>query len=505
MTDTRISADNLPIEDYLYAGFPIVWVRTSEVSRAISELASRCASDPAPVTYTVYSWDCVRGYSRWDRRGKPAVLAPGPYSDCQDPVEVLAKFSGEKPQSVLFLHNYHRYLMDGSTEPIIQSLLNFYHEWASTKRAVVIVGPRVDIPIELEKHIIVTDFGLPSPDRVREIIKRVCDGSDVKAPTGKDLADAVEAATGLADNEVQNAVALSITEHGAVRPDIIYEIKVQTIKKSGLLMVDSSTSRFADIGGLDNLKRFMLAVVGHDLAKGALLLGVPGTGKSEVCKALGNEIGRPSLSLDMGKLFGSLVGESEAKVRDALRQVDAMAPCILRIDEIEKGLSGVASSHMSDGGTGSRVFGTFLNWLNDHTSHVYVVATCNDISKLPPEFTRAERWDTIFFVDLPSETEREKISEIYKKKYGIKDSDLPDTTNWTGAEIKALYRLAHIMSCKLRDAAKYVVPIIRSSGEMVDALRRWAKDKTVPASDAAPPADIDGGRVAVKKDDVQYG
>jgi len=259
------------------------------------------------------------------------------------------------------------------------------------------------------------------------------------------------------------------------------------VKKNASIDILESTDRFDRLGGLEQLKSFALQIAPSPLARGLLLLGVPGCGKSHFAKALGGELEVPTLSLDFGRLFGSLVGQSEARIRQALAVADAMAPCVLMIDEIDKGLSGTGSSHQSDGGVGSRIFGAFLTWLNDHTSQVFVVATTNNISQLPAEFLRAERWDGIFFVDLPTREEREVILKIHAVAYGIALSDLPDMSAWSGAEIKSLCRIAAMAGTTLKEAARYVVPLSRSMGEKLKTLRDWAESRTIPASIPAMP------------------
>ena len=214
----------------------------------------------------------------------------------------------------------------------------------------------------------------------------------------------LDAAQGLTWEEAENAMALALVRQKCFDPKTITELKAQMVKKSAALEFSQFKETFETLGGLENLKdwtlgRFEKRRPGLPF-RGILLLGIPGTGKSHFAKALGNQVGWPCLSLNLGKVFGSLVGESEAKMREALKVVDAMAPCILFLDEIEKGLAGVGGSS-TDGGTTQRVGGTFLTWLNDHTSEVFVIATCNDYRKLPPEYTRMGRWDAIFFVDNP--------------------------------------------------------------------------------------------------------
>ena len=212
-----------------------------------------------------------------------------------------------------------------------------------------------------------------------------------------------------------------------------------------------------------------------------MLLSPPGCGKSQFCKALGKEVGRPVLQLDVGSLMGSLVGQSEERTRSALKVIDAMAPCIVMLDEVEKAFSGVGGS--GDSGVSSRMFGTFLSWLNDHDSDVFVVCTSNDISKLPPEFSRSERFDGIFFLDLPSREEKDAIWQLYRQLYAIDSTQRqPDDTNWTGAEIKSCCRLAALLDVSLVQAAQNVVPVAVTSSESIGKLRAWASGRCLSAS-----------------------
>ncbi len=175
-----------------------------------------------------------------------------------------------------------------------------------------------------------------------------------------------------------------------------------------------------------------------------LLLGAPGSGKSACAKALGNETGRPTLMLDVGSLMGSLIGQTEERTRQALRIADAMAPCVIMIDELEKALSGVGST--GDSGVSSRMFGTLLTYLSDHESDVFIVASANDISKLPPELSRAERFDAVFFLDLPGHDERRTIWRMYIRKFGLDpDQRIPQDRDWVGAEIRSCCRLAALL------------------------------------------------------------
>ncbi len=215
--------------------------------------------------------------------------------------------------------------------------------------------------------------------------------------------------------------------------------------------------------------------------RGLLLVSPPGCGKSQFCKCLGRETGRPVLQLDIGTLMGSLVGQSEERMRQALKIADAMAPCMLMIDEVEKALSG-ASGNAGNGGVSSRLFGTMLGWLNDHTSDVFVVCTANDVSRLPPEFARAERFDGIFMLDLPGQAERDTIWELYMRHYELDQSQKrPADTDWTGAEIKSCCRLAALLDLPLIQAAQNVVPVAVTAAEAVNKLRTWASGRCLSA------------------------
>jgi SpoVK/Ycf46/Vps4 family AAA+-type ATPase len=306
-------------------------------------------------------------------------------------------------------------------------------------------------------------------------------------PEGDDLVRLINASAGLTRFEAEGAYSLSLVRHGKLAPEAVWELKSGMLKKSGLLQLHRGAERFSDLGGLDALKEFCLRALrpaksGAAKPRGILLLGVPGTGKSFLAKALGNEIGRPTLLLDVGALLGSLVGQTEERVRQALRIADAMSPCVLFLDEVEKALCG-ASGGSTDSGVSARLFGTFLQWLSDHTSEVFTICTTNDISKLPPEFARAERFDAVYFIDLPTSTEKERIWPIHLQRYALEEQGKrPLDPNWTGAEIQSCCRLASLLDLPLKEAAKNVVPVAVTAAESVERLRTWAAGRCLDAS-----------------------
>ena len=308
--------------------------------------------------------------------------------------------------AILVLPNFHRFLQSAE---IVQALAQRIVAGKQNRTFVVVLAPLVQIPLELEKLFVVLEHELPDRRQLAEIAAGIATEPG-ELPTAAALETVLDAASGLTRYEAEAAFSLSLVRHERITPEAVWELKAGMLKKSGLLQLHRGDESFAGLGGLEALKAFCrrsLSPTGggrpRSRARGVLLLSPPGCGKSQFAKALGNETGRPTLLLDVGSLMGSLVGQTEQNVRQALRIADAMAPCILMIDEIEKALSGAAASGQTDSGVSARLFGSLLTWLNDHTSDVYFVGTCNDVARLPPEFSRAERFDGVFFVDLPDQ------------------------------------------------------------------------------------------------------
>jgi SpoVK/Ycf46/Vps4 family AAA+-type ATPase len=249
------------------------------------------------------------------------------------------------------------------------------------------------------------------------------------------------------------------------------------------------------MGGVSYFQQYTQALLQNSAndetlrARGLILLGVPGSGKSQAVRCMANASGRSLVTMNIGALRSKYQGESDANIREALRIADAMAPCILFVDELEKGISGVQSSGATDGGTGARMFGTLLTWLNDHKSDVFFVGTCNDVQALignNPEFVRAGRFDGTFFFDLPTAEDREKIWNIYIKKFKVSkppdmDTLLQLSDNWTGAEIEACCRLSTILRRPITEQAPEVTPIMQTAAEQLRALRVWADDRCLSA------------------------
>ncbi len=470
-----MSALGQRMSELVRACFTGIWIKSYEPDDAIAELTQLCRSE----NWSLMTWDIAQGLK--SNGDQPTA------SDAIDPigaVKALSAMTNDDIPTILVLRSYHRFIGSGE---IVAEVAKAITQGKVHRKFVVILSPVVQLPPELERLFVVVDHEPPTRDELRELLAGIATDGD-EMPTGNMLESVLDAAVGLTRYEAENAFSLSLIRHGAVQPDAIWELKTQALKKSGLLNLCRSESDFSSLGGLTALKAFtkralLRAGNAATLAKprGVLLLSPPGCGKSEFCKSLGKEVGRPVLTLDVGSLMGSLVGQSEERTREALRIIDSMAPCVVMIDEIEKAFAG-ASGGSGDSGVTSRMFGSLLTWLNDHTSDVFVVCTANDVSRLPPEFSRAERFDGVFFVDLPSRVQKDAIWNMYRTRFGISgDEKLPADDQWTGAEIRSCCRLSALLDVPLSQASQNVVPVAVTSAESVQRLREWAAGRCLDA------------------------
>jgi hypothetical protein len=459
------------LTESIRACFTGLWIESHEHADALLDIQQLCNRE----NWRLATWDIDQGLTA---AGEPVPGVADPLSA----IRALASLSQPDGTTLLVLQNFHRFLQSAE---IVQSLARQIFAGKQTRTFLVILAPIVSIPVELDKLFLVLEHELPGREQLSEIARGI--GTEAgELPEGPELTALLDAASGLTRYEAEGAFSLSLVRHGRVTSDAVWELKCQTLRKSGLLSLHRGQESFEQLGGLAALKAFcrrsLLQSRGITRPRGVMLLGVPGTGKSAFAKALGRETGRPTLCLDVGSLLGSLVGQSEQNIRQALRIADAMAPCVLFLDEVEKGLSGVSGA--GDSGVSSRLFGSLLTWLNDHTSDVYVVATCNDISRLPPEFSRAERFDGIFFLNLPGAAERDTIWTLYCAQFGLDPiQDRPDDQQWTGAEIRACCRLAALLDLPLIGAASNVVPVAVTAAESVERLRTWASGRCLSADE----------------------
>jgi SpoVK/Ycf46/Vps4 family AAA+-type ATPase len=469
------------------ARYPLIYIPTYEEERveaAIREEAANQGNRP------VYTWDFVDGY-----QGNPNDAGFGRRNPLQA-LEFIEKLPATAP-AVLILRDYHRFLDDAA---IARKLRNFSRLLKSQPKNIVLLSPRIAIPDDLTEVLTVVEFPLPSGAEIKTEIERLLQGTG-NSLSGKVIDDLVRSCQGLSMERIRRVLARAIATHGELQPedvDLVLEEKRQTIRQTQILDFYPAKEQISDIGGLDNLKDWLIRrggsfterarQYGLPHPRGLMLVGIQGTGKSLTAKAIAHYWHLPLLRLDVGRLFGGLVGESESRTRQMIQVAEALAPCVLWIDEIDKAFSGLGSK--GDAGTTSRVFGTFITWLAEKTSPVFVVATANDIQALPPEMLRKGRFDEIFFVGLPTQEERKAIFHVHLSRlrpHNLKSYDIErlayETPDFSGAEIEqTLIEAMHIGFSQNRDfnnddileAASQIIPLARTAVEQIKQLQEWA-------------------------------
>lgn len=489
------------IEVLIRAKYPILYIVSWEERRVEDALSTISKG----LARTLYSWSITQGMRppvpRDGGSNKPSTL-PGE-------LEALAVVHEAPDRSVFLLKDFHPYMKDYR---VIRLLRDLAVRLRGRSQTLILMGPTLSLPPDLEKDISVVDFPLPEAAEIEATVDKVI--AAVKDNPNIDVTmeplqreQLVKSAQGLTLDEIESVFARSLVEHKRFDLDSVLEEKQQIIRKSGLLEYYAPDSNLKDVGGLDLLKAWLhrreksftddARKFGIPAPKGILLLGVQGCGKSLTAKAVGAQWNLPILKLDVGRIFGSLVGQSEENIRKAIKVAESVAPCILWADELEKGFAGMSGSGVSDSGTTARVFSTFLTWMQDKTAPVFLIATANDVTALPPEMLRKGRFDEIFFVDLPDEDEREQIISIHLAKRhrelaAFKLKALAKAMDgFSGAEIEqviigALY-IAYDAGRELQQKdiiaeAKSIVPLSVMMREDIDELRTWAELRARPAS-----------------------
>ncbi|QDT15080.1 ATP-dependent zinc metalloprotease FtsH 1 [Alienimonas californiensis] len=385
---------------------------------------------------------------------------------------------GETPSLLAMVHP-QRYL---NSPELLAAMRSALAAGKTRRTHLILIQPTGELPPELSRDFAVLDCPLPSREELEAVARGVAtEEGELPDP----LTPVLDAAAGLTRSEAENAFALSLVRHGRLDPDPLWELKAKQLAAGGPLSLSRGGPGFDALGGMEALKTFCRTALTNGSpraeAKGVLLLGPGGVGKSSFAKALGAEVGRPTLTLDVGALMAGLVGATEENTRRALATVEAMAPCALFVDEVERALAGT-SGGAQDSGVSSRLLGTMLSWLADRPAGVFVVCTANDTSKLPPELTRSGRFDATFFLDLPGEEQRRGIWETCRERYGVAAGEsTPPDAGWTGAEIESCCRLSALLGVSLAEAATHVVPVSVSAAEPLAKLRRWASGRCLDA------------------------
>jgi SpoVK/Ycf46/Vps4 family AAA+-type ATPase len=499
------------IKAMLKANYPLIYLTTTEYSRVIQKLRSTAYG----LEYDFHTWDCVDGLQTHkkdvnnNRLEKVEVHTNGKTKDSVDFLEFLQRIENDEKE-IFVIEDFHKYF---DIEGVVVHLRKLSTRLRFKNKHLLLLSPFHKLPTELEKYVTIVNIPLPDKKDLGLRLNYILNKNDLRL--NEDLKQSlVDAAMGLTDTEADLAFRLALEKTGldnenAVR--IIANEKQQIIKKSGLLdyyQVNEDLDK--SVGGLENLKGWLKQrqkafehqakrVFAKPLPepKGILLLGVPGCGKSLTAKCIASLWKQPLLRLDIGKVFQAEVGSSENNIRQAIATAEAVAPCVLWIDEIEKGLS--TGGGEKDGGTNSRVFSTILTWMQEKTKPVFVVATANNISQLPPELLRKGRFDEIFFVDLPTFEERKHIFKIHLDKYGqnsISDYDFlaQKSQFFNGAEIEEVVKEALFLSYvedfdrkqisikHLEKAIEPLVPLAQTMNEKISKLREWAFSRARLAS-----------------------
>ena len=491
------------------AYYPVLYLhsyeyyRTKQKIKGIVELLRR---EGKKVNY--YQWDCVYGLVQI-LPDKTEIRI----ERMQNPLEVLAyilnsKKSGEK--NIFVLDDINNHIERDEVKLMFRKIA----EATNNNTHAIILSSIYRLPAELEKYITVLQIPLPKRNELGEVLDIVAKQSKVELKTNL-RNRLIDAALGMTSMEADLAYCLASVKDGfdEKSPFTISSEKEQIIRKSGILDYFPKNESLKDVGGMENLKEWLkkrqLAYDkeardwGLKEPKGLLLLGVPGCGKSLIAKSIASSWNMPLLRLDVGKVFQGIVGSSEDNIRKAIATAEAVAPCVLWIDEIEKGLSGVQSSGATDGGVTSRIFSTILTWMQEKTAPVFVVATANNINQLPPELLRKGRFDDFFFVDLPSQKEKENIFSIHlqKNRQNVSSFALDilaqKAEGFNGAEIEECVKEAmftayvesqetniapKLQMIHILDAIKNTVPLSKTMEKQITDLRKFAVSRAKNAS-----------------------
>jgi SpoVK/Ycf46/Vps4 family AAA+-type ATPase len=430
-------------------------------------------------------WDIASGFNETGQsKGNPILC-----------LERIMKTGSEG--TIFILRDFHRFVDDPM---VCRSLRNLSSKLKITRNTVIISAPAIKIPMELEDDIYVLDYQLPNYEEILTFVKALVEKFEIDETTLEALTKAFQ---GLTYNKIRTILSKALAKKGRIDLsdiELVLEEKKQIIKRSSILEFYPMQGDINSIGGLDELKQWVIdrslaytdkaKKYGLPYPKGMLLVGIQGTGKSLCAKAVANHWNMPLLKLDVGQLMGKYVGESESNAIQMIRTAEAMAPCTLWIDEIDKAFAGV-SGYQGDAGTLSRVFGSLITWMQEKESPVFIVATANNIAQLPPELLRKGRFDEIFFVDLPNIVERRQIFYIHiakKRGPGVKNYDIKRLASvsegFSGAEIeqsvidgmfKAFSENREFNTKDIELALQKTVPLSMTSKDKIKALQEWAK------------------------------
>ncbi len=486
------------------SSYPILYIPTSEEERA-EQLIAAVAQDGTPYR-ALHIWDFARGFDSGAGRNNPVQA-----------LDEIERARIDSP-AIFVMRDLHRFLDDVH---VARKIRNLARHLRNSRKTMIILAPTLRIPADLAEDITVLDLNPPTPEEINAELDTLLQQVTVRlSPGGRDAL--VKACQGLTMTRIRLGLARAVASYGKLDEraiPLMLEEKKQRIRRTEVLEFWPTTETIEDIGGMDILKSWLerrsaaftaeARAYGLPSPRGILLVGIQGTGKSLSAKATASLWQLPLLRLDVGRLMGGLVGESEARTREMIRIAEAMAPCVLFIDELDKGFAGLGSGFVGDSGTSARVFGTILTWMEEKTAPVFIAATANSVDTLPPEVLRKGRFDEIFFIDLPSERERREIFTVHLTKVRpnrIREFDLDQlafqSEGFNGAEIEqVIYEAMHTAFDQRREfdtedilrAMSFTVPLSKTASERIHRLQEWAASgRCRPASSDAAQAGLMG-------------
>jgi SpoVK/Ycf46/Vps4 family AAA+-type ATPase len=472
---------------FLKARYPIIYINTIEEDRIEYVIRKNIKTN---LNRSIYSWDFVDGYTNNPNNEGFAKRNP------LQALELVERLNSETP-ALFLLKDFNRFLTDLS---ISRKLRNISRILKLQPKTIIIIGSELNIPIELQDLITVLQFQLPLESEINQELERLINSLNMKVEPQL-FENLSRACQGLSLERIRRVLSKIIATYKTIDNNsiaVLLSEKKQIISQTEILEYWSVNKKIIDLGGLDNLKdwlkkrktAFGVQALNYGLPtpRGLLLVGIQGTGKSLTAKAIGNDWQLPLLKLDVGKLFGGIVGESESRLRQMINVSETISPCILWIDEIDKAFSNVESK--GDSGTSNRVLATFISWLSEKTKPVFVIATANNIDLLPLEIIRKGRFDEIFFLDLPKQEEREEIFKIHLQEFrpntfqGFDYSKLAELSDlFSGAEIRqsiidgmyhAFYEKREVTTDDICMAIEEIIPLAYLETDQMVKLQNWA-------------------------------
>jgi len=497
------------ILEYLKSGFPIIQLRTLEYDRAeeiikeVYEEYQKLQSD-----CVLLKWDGRDGLSIYGEIGDESLTRRPEFDAAIDFIS-----NNIKNKCIAIFRNLDELYSDGFRIPSpdhYEHIYKFYKRGQAEGKHIVIVGNKTLTP-EIADYVAVIDLPLPDEKEIERITKVFYENVLMDKPSKKVIEDIIRVSKGMNSMQLFNALSMATERRNnkyVVNTDVLMEEKANIVKKSNLLEWVKVEETIDDVGGLSNIKDWFFKIAkaykdyeralkyGLPMMKGTLIIGVSGTGKTLIAKVIANLFGVPLFRLDVGRLFNSLVGDTERNVRELFKLEDAVAPCVILVDEVEKAFAGAKTS--LDSGVTARMVGAFLYRLQEKTTNSFYVCTANDINMLPPELLRKGRFDEIWYVSLPSEEEVEEILKIHLRKTGrpVENFDIPaiahHMTRFTGAEVEgcvrqamynAFYEDREFTTEDIINVAKATVPLAETKKDEIRELEEWAKNRVRFASD----------------------